>query len=77
MQFKKKDDLKCIYCNESQDFPAIDAIAFIPNFNGYAKSAYDTSVQRHQCSSCDDFFYVKLSGDTITAANLPSKLYNL
>ena len=75
MKFKKQEDLKCIYCKESQELPAIDTIPFIPNFNGYAKPAYDTSVHSCQCSSCDEFFYVKLAGDIVLADNLPSKLY--
>ena len=77
MEFTKKQDLKCIYCGESQECPAIDVIPYVPNMWGYGKTEHQTGVHDWQCGNCDQVFYLSLVEDNkIATANLPSKLYN-
>jgi len=80
--FNKHDQLTCIYCGAEQGYPAAPAIDFIPpvmNFYGKIdpkKTLYQHSVEREQCESCDQFFYLRLNEkDKIVAANLPNKCY--
>lgn len=78
--FKPTDILRCNYCDESQEYPAIDFIPRIPNLIGGRDSKplpYITSVQREQCGDCDEFFFLKLVGDMVYTSNLPGKLYDL
>lgn len=76
-EFTLRQHLKCIYCGESQGYPAKDAIPFVPNLFGPLKKEYQTGVNDCQCNACDQVFYVrKFDDNKIVAGNLPIPLYS-
>lgn len=75
-EFTLRQHIKCIYCGESQGYPAKDSIPFVPNLFGRMPKEYQTGVKDCQCNSCDQVFYVrKVDGNKIVAGNSPFPLY--
>lgn len=61
-KFRKVEILSCVFCGENQEYPAIDYIAYVPNFGG-GPTTHNHSVHSEQCCHCDQKFFLRLVDD--------------